>query len=183
MKDNIKIISVLTLTCIVCAFSLAFVNSLAKEKIVTEKKNKIEDAISILSPDAKDIQAFSAGGETIYKLFNSKQVLIGYAFLAQGNGYQGVITMMVAMDAKLEKLQGIEIIESVETPGLGAKINEVSFNGQFKNLNAQVAIECVKEEAKQDNQIKAISSATISSKAVVNILNEKIKSIRSALTK
>lgn len=183
VKGNIKIISVLTLTCIVCAFLLAFVNSLAKEKIAENDKKKTEDAIFKLVPSAKKVESLNLEGETVYKLFDESNQEAGYAFLAKGDGYQGAIKMIAVIDPAFAKLGGIEVIESVETPGLGAKINDDFFKDQFKNLNVTGKIECLKEEVKNDNQIKAISSATISSKAVVNILNKKVEEIRAKLKK
>jgi electron transport complex protein RnfG len=183
MKEFVKITLVLTIVCAICAFLLAFVNSLANDKIETNDKNKIEDAIFKLAPTVKRVEKLVLGGETIHKLFDGSNNHIGYAFLARGDGYQGTIKILVVANPTLEKLEGREIIESVETPGLGAKIKEDPFKDQFKRLNVSSKIECVKEKAVKDNQITAISSATISSKSVVNILNKNLEDIKLKLKK
>ena len=105
---------------------------------------------------------------------------LGYAFIAQGQGYQGKIKMLAVSDPRLTVLKGIEVIESVETPGLGAKIQEHPFKDQFSGL-AVAPIECVKTTPQHPGQIKAITGATISSRAVVAILNRRIKELRQVL--
>jgi len=178
MKEVIKITSVLTTVCLICAFLLSFVYGLAHEKIALNAKKRVEEAISILAPEAIDIKKITVEGEEIYKLFDAKGSLIAYAFLAQGQGYQGKIKMLVVSDSSLELLKGIEVVESLETPGLGAKIQDAPFKKQFKDLNVKKAMTCVKGEVEEEGQIKAITGATVSSRTVVNILNKRLKEIR-----
>ncbi|UCG35336.1 MAG: FMN-binding protein [Candidatus Omnitrophota bacterium] len=179
MKEVIKITTSLTLVCLICALALALVYGVAKVKIELNEKKMIQDAIIRLAPGAQRIERLNE----IYKLLADNGKLEGYAFLAQGQGYQGKIKILSVIDSNLKKLVGIEIIESVETPGLGAKIQEDEFRNQFKELNTLPAIECVKEEAKKDYQIKAITGATVSSRAVVSILNKRIEKLKEELGK
>ncbi len=89
---------------------------------------------------------------------------------------------MIGMDPGLRKTSGIQILESVETPGLGAKITSKSFGEQFKNLVIIPLIELIKgKKAEKPNQIQAITGATISSQAVVDILDKTIKEVRDKL--
>jgi len=178
MKELLKIIRVLTIVCVLCAFFLSFTHMLAKEKIEFNAKKRIEDAITNLAPLADEIKEIQIENETIYELFDKNDKLIGYAFLAAGQGYQGKIKIMTVIDRSLKKLTGIEVVESIETPGLGAKIKESSFKNQFGNLTVSKAIECVKGQAQGNNQIEAITGATVSSRAVVNILNKRIEELR-----
>jgi electron transport complex protein RnfG len=181
MKEGIRIISVLTLVCVLCAFLISFVNGIAQEKIENNNRKKIKDSILILVPQAARIENIKADSETVYQLFDDNNMLLGYAFLAKGDGYQGPITILAVIDTSLGILEGIEIIDSVETPGLGAMIKEEPFKSQFKKLNVSGLIECIKTDKTQDNQIGAITSATVSSKSVVNILNKKIEDIKRIL--
>ncbi len=181
MKETIKIISVLTIVCSTCAFLLTFVYSSAQEKIELNAKGKVEQALTNLAPEAKQIKEFIVGEDTIYELNDKSNQLIGYGFTAAGQGYQGTIEMMVVVDAKLEHLQGIEIIKSLETPGLGSKIKENSFREQFEDLSIFEKIEYTKDEAIKNNQIKAITGATVSSRAVANILNTRIEKLRTQI--
>ena len=88
---------------------------------------------------------------------------------------------MAVVDEGVSELLGIEVIESSETPGLGAKINEDSFKGQFRGLGILAPIQYTKGDVVAKNQIKAITGATISSKAVVNIINKRIDELRKVI--
>ena len=181
MKEVCKITGVLTITCIVCALLLSVVFSAAKGKIEINEKKRVNDAIKNLAPQATDVEQLPAKDQAIYKLSDANNKLLGYAFIAKGQGYQGTIKILSVIDPTLTKLEGIEIIESVETPGLGAKIQGDPFRKQFDGLNVTPQIVCVKEQTQSDNQITAITGATISSRAVVNILNSEIKKIKEFL--
>lgn len=178
MKSIIKTITVLTVTCISCGFLLAFVNALTKEPIAANQRQKIENGILELSPSTTKIEKMTVQDSEVYKLFDKKKNMIGYAVVAIGNGYQGKIKMIAVINPSFDTLEGIKIIESSETPGLGAKINENFFLKQFKALKMASPIECVKEKVAGDNEILAISGATISSRSVVNIINQGILSLK-----
>ena len=180
MKQALKIISVLTIACVLCAFLLSVVYKSTYSKIQDNAQTKINDAITNLVPEAITINEEVIGQERIYKLFNKKEKLIGYAFSASGQGYQGKIKMLVATNSKLEYLKGIEVIDSLETPGLGARINEADFENQFNKLDISSLVELTKDSSKK-NKIQAITGATVSSQAVVNILNKKIEKIKKLL--
>jgi len=181
MKETLKITSVLTSVCVICAFFLSFVYNAASEKIELNAKKAINDAIITLAPSAVTINETAIGNSVIYKLLDKKNIFIGYAFIAQGQGYQGKIIILAVTDSAFKAIQGIEIIESVETPGLGAKINESSFKGQFKNLNSAEKFKCVQSASENHSQIQAITGATVSSRAVVNILNTRIEELKKLL--
>jgi electron transport complex protein RnfG len=181
LKKILKTTSVLTGVCAICAFLLALVSGLAKDKIASNEQKKIEGAIFKLSPSVKKTEKTSINNSLVYKLFDKNNDMTGYAILVSGNGYQGQIKILAITDTTFNAIEGIQIIESSETPGLGAKINEDSFKKQFKGIKLREPLECVKEKATKENGILAISGATISSKAVVSILNEKLFSIKSQL--
>jgi len=182
MKESLKITGALTIVCIICAFLLTFVYKVAHPKIEINEKERVEDAINNLAPSARIIKEIRVNeDELIYKLLDSKECLIGYAFIVSGQGYQGTIKILAVIGPAIERLEGIEIVDSIETPGLGAKIQDLSFKKQFKNLDVSGPIQCIKDEPVKDNQIKAITGATVSSRAVVNILNKRIKEIRKEL--
>ncbi|NQT28797.1 MAG: RnfABCDGE type electron transport complex subunit G [Candidatus Omnitrophica bacterium] len=178
MKEIVRITSVLTLVCLICALLLSVVYGLANKKIEINKEKRIEKALTTLAPQAAKVEEATIKEETIYKLFDEKENLIGYGFTASGEGYQGKIKMLVVSDKYLEHLKGIEVVESLETPGLGAKIQEDPFKDQFKNLDIREEMTCVKGDTERDGQIKAITGATVSSRAVVNILSKRLEEIK-----
>ena len=94
----------------------------------------------------------------------------GYCVNLQPSGYIGKINMIVGIKPDLS-FSGIKIISMSETPGLGAKTGEEAFYGQFSS-GKKGNLTVVKNSSSPDeNEINAVSGATISSKAVTNGAN------------
>jgi electron transport complex protein RnfG len=175
----IKIIFVLALVSIFSAGILSVADLLSRDKIIENQKKAINQAILTIMPEAQEIKK----EDGLYKIFDKNKRLTGYIFLAQGQGYQGTIKIICGISPSLDELLGIEIIESQETPGLGARINEGWFKEQFKNLNLKNKIEYTKREVTESSQIQAITGATVSSRSVVGIVNKKVEELRNTLGK
>ena len=89
------------------------------------------------------------------------------------------IKMLAGVQPDMNTLVGIEILESQETPGLGQEIASEKFKSQFNGLRTTPDITYVKnQKPSEPNEIEAITGATISSRAVVTILNGKINELR-----
>ncbi len=133
-------------------------------------------------PDAKDYEEKKSGEITYFECSNGSGSVVGIALPVQGNGYQGVIKIMVGLTPDLDSITGIKVLEQVETPGLGGRIGEVSFQDQFKGIRTEPAVEYVKNQAPENNnQIQAITGATISSRSVVKIINKNVKLLKDIL--
>ena len=171
---SLRIILVLSLVGVFSAGILSFFELLATQKIAQNQRKEIEEAIVRIAPATKKVERL----KDYYKVFDKDNRLLGYIFLTEGQGYQGPIKILFGIEPNLEKLLGIEIISSQETPGLGAKITTDSFRGQFRGLEVLPYIEYTKKKSTKPNQIQAITGATVSSRSVVNILNKKILQIR-----
>ena len=67
----------------------------------------------------------------------------------------------------------MRVLESRETPGLGDKIyKDESFVSNFEQLSVDPEIVVVADGRDADHEVDAITGATISSKAVVKIINQ-----------
>ena len=101
--------------------------------------------------------------------------------------FKGKIKLIGGIRKDLETLYGIEILESVETPGLGGEIVKDEFKRQFSGRRFYKSLNCIKggaaieKHAPPPRGIIAVTGATISSQSVVNILNEKVKRLRGIL--
>ena len=95
---------------------------------------------------------------------------LGYAFtVTTSEGYGGDIQF--AMGVKDDQtLNGISILSISETAGLGMKADTDEFKGQFADKNVE-AFQSTKNGASADNEIDALSGATITTNAVVNGVN------------
>ncbi|MFH1836956.1 MAG: RnfABCDGE type electron transport complex subunit G [Candidatus Omnitrophota bacterium] len=171
----IRMILALAVVGMISGYALVFVYTYAMPKITENIEGETQRAIANIFPAAGKIEK----EKDVFKAFDKKGDLLGYAFLAEGNGYQGSIKLLAGIDSDLKELTGIEVLESQETPGLGAEIRNAKFKDQFKQLSVGKDIEYVKNRKPQKaNQIEAITGATISSRAVVNILNKRIEEIK-----
>jgi electron transport complex protein RnfG len=100
--------------------------------------------------------------------------LVGYAIPGEGPGFQDTIRLLYGYLPEARTVVGMEILDSRETPGLGDKIyKDAAFVANFEKLKIDPAIVAVKKGRKSaPNEIDAITGATISSKAVVRIINQ-----------
>ncbi len=112
--------------------------------------------------------------EALYAGYDKDGKFVGYAIQTSGPGFQDIIRLLYGYRPDIQRVVGQEILESRETPGLGDKIyKDQSFVDNFKNLAIKPEIVVVKKGTRSaDNEVDAITGVTISSKAVVRIINE-----------
>ncbi|MFQ6065974.1 MAG: RnfABCDGE type electron transport complex subunit G [bacterium] len=182
MRKSVQMVLVLSTVGVVSGGALVGIYRYTQPRIEENRKRALRAAIFEVLPEAESYETIVKEGKTIYKGLDSSGRLIGYAFTGKGPGYQGTIEVMIGVDAELEETKGIEVLESVETPGLGAKITKKSFRDQFRDLLIRPLIQLIKgRPPEKPNQVQTITGATISSRAVVDILNETIREVRQIL--
>jgi electron transport complex protein RnfG len=121
----------------------------------------------------EDSSGVVATGEGVFAGFSGDGSLIGYAVPADGPGYMDTVSLIYGIDPERRLVLGMQVLDSRETPGLGDKIiYDERFHENFEALAVEPEIEPVKRGDKtQPNQVDCITGATISSEAVVSILN------------
>lgn len=111
--------------------------------------------------------------EAVYAGYDETGALVGFAVPAEGAGFQDTIKLLYGYSVDRKRVVGMEVLESRETPGLGDKIiKDQDFVGNFRDLAVSPEIVAVKSGRTKDNEVDAISGATISSVAVVRIIND-----------
>jgi Na+-translocating ferredoxin:NAD+ oxidoreductase subunit G len=113
--------------------------------------------------------------ERIWAGYDDGGRLVGYAMLAGEPGFQDVIRLMFGYDAAQRAVLGMRVLESKETPGLGDKIEKDSvFVGAF--VGAAAPLKAVKPGTGTDDphEVDTITGATISARAVINIINNRL---------
>ena len=115
-----------------------------------------------------------ADENTVYAGYDAGDKLIGFAVAGEGPGFQDTIKVLYGYLPQERQVVGMEILESRETPGLGDKIfKDLEFVANFHALAVDPEIITVKKGSRSaPNEVDAITGATISSKAVVRIINE-----------
>lgn len=154
----------------VAALVLAYVNKITSPIIAEQETEKMQAAMAEVLPAADEFEEIPlepAGESVLTKVYKTNA---GFVVFAAPNGYGGEITMAIGIDEEF-KVAGISIISQSETAGLGANCMNKEWQNQFIGKTDEIKV--VKNGA-NDNQIDAISSATITSKAVTKAVNEAI---------
>ena len=95
---------------------------------------------------------------------------VGYVVTSTSNdGYGGAITVSVGIQAD-GTVSGIEFLTLAETAGLGMNAQKPEWKAQYAGKNVD-AFSVTKGGAAADNEINAISGATITSNAVTGAVN------------
>jgi electron transport complex protein RnfG len=155
--------------------------------ITANKARELREAVFKVLPGVSQMQPLvfrdgalvaaaepSAGESVVYGGYDDGGRFVGYAIPGAGPGFQDTIGLLYGFDAQRRQIMGMEVLESRETPGLGDKIyKDMDFVDEFYALAIEPEIVAVKKGTKTaDNHVDAITGATISSKAVVRIINE-----------
>lgn len=168
MKEMLRYGFILAMICIVAAGLLAGVNTLTRPKIIAQAQAEEELSLKEVMPGTEEFEPVRQNDEIIYyKAFAKKQKLIGVVFKAVGKGYSSEVQTMAGM-LKDGTITAIKILSQNETPGLGARVSDSSFTGQFK-------------DKKDLKEVEAITGATISSKAVIDSVNKKAEEIKTLI--
>lgn len=143
------------------------------------RKIVLPDAVEFTEIDSSKYKNIDGVVSEVYEGKNGSEV-IGYTVKVLPKGYGGEIELIVGI-SKDGKVSGINIGNMSETPGLGAKAKEPDFQDQFKEKPAS-DLTLVKGSVSSDNEISAISGATITSTAVTNGVNVAIELFNSSLS-
>jgi len=188
MNKTAKMVIVLTVITALSGAILSTWDGVTKPKIEYHKLQALKAAISDVLPPYDNYEEKDINGYKVYigKIDGSTQPVV-IAFKVEGSGFQGNISIMVGVDPSFTSITGIKVLEQIETPGLGTKIvedpsnksNIFWFPEQFTDVVIEPEIVVLKNKIPQKpNEVQAISGATISSKAVVRILNDNIQNLK-----
>jgi electron transport complex protein RnfG len=131
--------------------------------------------------DSLPAGADSSSATRVYAGYGESGRLLGYAIPGEKPGYQDVVGLIFGYDPGRDLVLGMKVLESKETPGLGAKIvSDSSFLGEFHGV--EPPLEGVKEGGAGPHEVDMITGATISSKTVIEIINERLHTLKPALT-
>jgi len=164
MKKILALVLSLTAISAVCAGVLAYVNNLTKEPIAQMLvKKTVEAAKAVLPPETADVEtAKFADGEEYFIGMSADGKVVGYAVKGEDpGGYGGDVVLMVGLRADKSTVVCYKTLAASETPGLGMKLNTPEFSGQFAGRRADGL-----RVRKDGGEIEAITSATITSRAV-----------------
>lgn len=177
MKKILWLVCSLTLITGVCAGVLAYVDRITKNPIeVIKVKQANEAALAVMPLAAKSVEKKTAG-DTVYFIGRDMSgKLVGFAVAGRDSGgYGGDIELMVGFDTDFT-IVSYKALQATETPGLGTKLSSAEFKSQFSGKSTDKAL-----SVKQDGgQIDAITSATITSRAVCRAIGDAADKLKAA---
>lgn len=184
LKDTI----ILTIITLIAGGLLGFVYEVTKKPIANQQEKTKQEAYKAVFTEADSFevcveaedkelaealkkQGFEA--QKINEVMEAKDAsgkILGYAVnVTTSEGYGGDITF--SMGIQLDgTLNGISILTIGETAGLGMNATKDEFKNQFADKKVET-FEVTKSGANSENEIDAISGATITSKAVTGGVN------------
>ncbi|MDD2533500.1 MAG: FMN-binding protein [Eubacteriales bacterium] len=112
----------------------------------------------------------TTGVSEAYLVKDDQGAILGYLYKSQFRGYAGDVPVLVAIDSNNMIIRALAL-ENGETPGLGKKIADDSFIGQYVDLDA-TKVYTVKPNETDKVLLDSIAGATISSNAVTHAVNQ-----------
>ena len=163
-------------------------NQYIKQQFVIEGEKVTEDKEAYLINIKKELDNAKQGLVQKLPLFvgekDGKKI---YIVPVRGNGLWDAIWGYIALNDDLKSINGVYFDHKGETPGLGANITESFFkddfkgemlfdaSGNYKSVEISKSNGDPNNEDKTDNQVDAISGATITGNGVGAMLNSGIK--------
>jgi electron transport complex protein RnfG len=162
---------------------------------ITENKAKLlEESILAVIPTATRARTFvesdgtlapdgnaAGAGVRYHAAYNDLNELVGVAVEASGQGFADIVRVIYGYSPQKKAIVGLKVLETHETPGLGTKIEtEARFRANFDSLQVAPSADGTgvenpialtkRGEKERPWQVEAITGATISSRAVADML-------------
>lgn len=178
-----------------CAVLIVGVYAATAERIAHNEARALRDAVTAVLPAASSVRSvgITAAGELADVVaseqalpafigYDESGALVGAAVTAAGMGYQDTIRVIYAYSFDQAAIVGLRVLQSLETPGLGDKIEtDPAFIANFDRLDVSLdaagnalahALVTVPSGTREHAwQIDAITGATVSSDAIGRLLN------------
>ncbi|NQV53375.1 MAG: RnfABCDGE type electron transport complex subunit G [Flavobacteriales bacterium] len=179
----------------VCALLIAMTYEGTFDRIAYLQDEALKSAIFKVLPGSSTMETFALTEESrfeiaadpdktasvVYAGYDEQGSFKGVAIEASGQGYAGEIRILYGYDPHAQKVVGFYVLQSNETPGLGDRIEKDSnFLANFNALDVSLSEEgalsnnilSVKNGTKLNPwEVDAITGATISSRAITDIID------------
>ncbi|MBQ7699168.1 MAG: RnfABCDGE type electron transport complex subunit G [Clostridia bacterium] len=184
MKKIIKSTLILVAITLTAALCLSVVYAVTKDRIAEAEEKERMDSFYTVMPDANEFKDMSvwvkdwnenrSGGADIVSAFGSYDKtgnFIGVVVsVVSHNGYGGDITLSLGVDSD-GVITGMKVTSMSETSGLGAECQNETWQAQFKYKSSETLV-YTKKGAEAPEEIDALTGATITTKAVLEAVNE-----------
>ena len=174
-KMSLKAILIPTLSlfliCAVVTALLAVTNNVTAEKIAANEAQSKQESMLNVCPGVTYFETVIE--DVMYLGVDKDGDPVGYAISTVKNGYGGQVKVMTGFDLE-GNIIGVDVYyNDDETPGLGKNTSNQAFTDQYKGLTVNEDIVVSKDATAGNSQtVDAVTSATISSRAVTAAVNE-----------
>ena len=163
--------------CLCVTALLAVTNAVTKDAIAYQQELSAAESRQAVCPDAVDFEKveYDVKGVECYKALDESGNLIGYAISSASRGYGGDVKVMTGINAEDGSVIAINVYDnSGETPGLGVNTSGEKFTSQFAGLSSGTGVTVDKDAGKNPDSVAvdSVTGATISSRAVVDAVNQ-----------
>ncbi|UCC26144.1 MAG: RnfABCDGE type electron transport complex subunit G [Gemmatimonadales bacterium] len=186
-----RLVATLAIAGAVAGFFIVLVHQWSQPRIQEYQARVLRDAVQEVlgAPDhtetwflhdgaftaAPPATADTAELDRIYVGFAADGSPVGVAASAAEPGFQDVIRLIFGYDPGESAVLGMKVLESKETPGLGDKIEkDSSFVAEFRGVEAPLVGVKPGRATGAENEVDMITGATISSEAIIDIINNRL---------
>lgn len=177
IKTIVHLAGVLFLIAFAATLLLTVCNAMTKDRIAMLEQQAETEAMQAVLPVAEAFEEIPGNGSEVVKhIFCGTRAgdTVGWCVSVTPKGYGGEINMMVGVSPG-GTVAGVKIISMSETPGLGAKASEPSYYEQYFEQTGPISV--IKSGDPKDNEVVAISGATITSRAVTDGVNAALEAV------
>ena len=179
MNSRAWMIGLLVIMAIICSSSLALVNiktaPIIKENSEIKYMRTVLDVFN-LSYDSENkdsirenfknyVEIREEQGLTLFSELETGRIAVSIG----GSGFQGQISLIIALDG--DTIKGFKVVDQEETPGLGGRISEESFQNSFIGKMVSEGIRMTRSGNAGPNEFDSITGATETSRAIEKIMN------------
>lgn len=179
MREVIKLGLFLLIICGVVGLGVAYTNALTAPIIAESEKVAQEQGLLEVYSGAEEIkdetEKYLSSEDSLIRQVNvayKAGEAVGVIYTVEPKGYGGSIKTLVGFDIVSSTITNIKILSHTETAGLGSQAAEPWFAEKFQGKSASADLELVKNAPQGENEIQAITAATVTSKAVTAGVNE-----------
>lgn len=184
----------LVVVAVVAGFAIAGVHELTRPWVAEQRATLLGRSVLDVLPDAVTFEAYRLRADGSLERLEEPDAaalflgrdpdgqVAGVAIPASGFGYQDRIGLVYGVDPAQRRLLGMRVLESRETPGLGARIaDDPEFLASFVNLELSLddagrprPLRIAATARAGPGEIDAITGATVSVRAVARIVSESL---------
>ncbi|MEN8144276.1 MAG: RnfABCDGE type electron transport complex subunit G [Gemmatimonadota bacterium] len=189
-----KLLATLTVAGALAGLLLVVVNAWTEPRIQAHRAKVLKEAIeevlggperyeTLFLQEGELVATLPAGADSanldrVYLGYDAGGRPVGFAIAGGEPGFQDVISLLFGFDPVNERISGMKVLESKETPGLGDKIEKDSaFVASFEGPAAPLVGVKQGRGSGDAHEVDMITGATISSRTVIDIINHRLEEL------